>query len=117
VLCDPNQIEQALLAIEINATEAMPDGGTLSVDLVNVPQTGTVRIVLTDTGLGIRDEDLPHIFEPFYTTKSEGKGTGLGLAVAFGIIERHGGSISVQSELHRGTTFTIQLPQRSIQNQ
>jgi len=112
VVCDPSQIEQALLAIEINAVEAMPDGGTFRLELSQDRQTDSVKILLSDTGIGIRDEDLPHIFEPFYTTKHEGKGTGLGLAVVFGIVERHGGSISVQSTLHQGTVFTIQLPKK-----
>jgi two-component system, NtrC family, sensor kinase len=108
--CDPNQIEQALLAIEINAVEAMPEGGTIRIALFDDALTDSVRIEISDTGIGIGDEDMPHIFEPFYTTKHDGKGTGLGLAVVYGIIERHGGSIRVDSKVQEGTTFIITLP-------
>lgn len=110
LLCDPYQIEQALLALEINAVEAMPEGGVLSISINSVPELEAVRLKISDTGIGIREEDIPHIFEPFFTTKKEGKGTGLGLSIVYGIIERHGGSIAVQSRLHEGTTFTITLP-------
>lgn len=114
VECDSEQILQALLALEINAVEAMPSEGKLSIEVKKTGQN-ELTIALSDTGLGIRDEDLPHIFEPFFTTKKEGKGTGLGLAVVYGIIERHNGKISVASEINKGTTFTISLPiQRKI---
>lgn len=109
VRCDAEQIQQALLALQINAVEAMPTGGNLKITAFNAPP-GEITIKFIDTGTGIRDEDLPHIFEPFYTTKREGKGTGLGLAVVYGIIERHGGKISVDSTVNHGTTFTITLP-------
>ncbi|MFI5252599.1 MAG: sensor histidine kinase [Bacteroidota bacterium] len=108
--CDPNQIEQALLAIEINAVEAMPEGGTIRIFLSDDIQKESIRIEIGDTGIGIRDEDMPHIFEPFYTTKHDGKGTGLGLAVVYGIVERHGGFIQVKSKVHEGTTFILELP-------
>jgi signal transduction histidine kinase len=108
--CDQNQIEQALLAIEINAVEAMPEGGTIRIVLFDDPTTNTARIEISDTGIGISNEDLQHIFEPFYTTKHDEKGTGLGLSVVYGIIERHGGSIQVNSKLYEGTTFIIKLP-------
>lgn len=111
VWCDPEQIEQALLALEINAVEAMPQKGILRVAVMNAPQT-EITIAVSDTGNGIPEEDLPHIFEPFFTTKLDGKGTGLGLAVVYGIIERHGGKISVRSVVNRGTTFTMTLPVR-----
>jgi two-component system NtrC family sensor kinase len=114
VWCDAEQIQQALLAMEINAVEAMPEHGSLRIEAVNKAPSG-VGITIADTGLGIRDEDLPHIFEPFFTTKKEGKGTGLGLAVVYGIIERHGGKITVDSVVNRGTTFTITLPARPPQ--
>lgn len=111
VRCDAEQILQALLALEINAVEAMPQGGTLRIEsAVSGNETVTIRII--DSGIGIHSDDLPHIFEPFYTTKKEGKGTGLGLAVVYGIIERHGGTISVESAHNAGTTFTITLPQQ-----
>lgn len=109
VKCDAEQILQAFLALEINAVEAMPQGGSLTIATAN-PSDSEVSITISDTGTGIRDEDLPHIFEPFFTTKKEGKGTGLGLAVVYGIVERHGGTISVHSAADRGTTFTITVP-------
>lgn len=106
--CDEEQILQALLALEINAVEAMPQGGELRIEAF--PTADAVVIRIGDNGIGIHEEDLPHIFEPFFTTKKEGKGTGLGLAVVYGIIERHGGKITVESEHNKGTTFTITLP-------
>ncbi len=109
VVCDKEQLLQALLALEINAVEAMPNDGKL---FIEVKKTGEneLTIALSDSGIGIRNEDLPHIFEPFFTTKKEGKGTGLGLAVVYGIIERHNGKITVASQINKGTTFTITLP-------
>ncbi|MHB1050220.1 MAG: ATP-binding protein [Bacteroidota bacterium] len=107
--CDAEQILQAMLALEINAVEAMPHGGELRIELFPQPPD-TVVIHISDSGIGIREEDLPHVFEPFFTTKKEGKGTGLGLAVVYGIIERHGGKIAVESAHNKGTTFTITLP-------
>lgn len=112
LIADPSQLEQAFLAIAINAVEAMPGGGTLRVTVSEDHATQSLNIAFSDTGVGIRDEDLPHIFEPFFTTKRDGKGTGLGLAVSYGIIERHGGTIHVTSRLHEGTTFTISLPRQ-----
>lgn len=109
VECDSEQILQALLALEINAVEAMPNEGKLSVELKKIEEN-KIAITISDSGIGIRDEDLPHVFEPFFTTKKEGKGTGLGLAVVYGIIERHNGNITVASQLNKGTIFTITLP-------
>jgi two-component system NtrC family sensor kinase len=109
VVCDSEQILQALLALEINAVEAMPHEGKLSIEVKKTDEN-ELTIALSDSGIGIRDEDLPHIFEPFFTTKKEGKGTGLGLAVVYGIVERHNGTITVASHVNRGTTFTITLP-------
>lgn len=109
-VCDPSQIEQALIALEINAVEAMDDGGAFRLEMTEDAATDSIRITISDTGTGIRDEDLPHIFEPFYTTKQEGKGTGLGLAVVYGIVERHGGTVQVQTALGAGTTFILQFP-------
>lgn len=108
--CAPQQIEQALLAIEINAIEAMPEGGALKLEAHRNTASDTILITVADSGIGIPDDALPHIFEPFFTTKENGKGTGLGLAVVYGIIERHGGTINVQSKLQGGTTFTLLLP-------
>ena len=115
LFCAPEQIEQALLAIEINAVEAMPEGGTLTLNACRINETGAIQITIADTGIGISDDAMPHIFEPFFTTKENGKGTGLGLAVVYGIVERHGGSITVQSQPHAGTTFTLLLPPNTMQ--
>ncbi|NUN68469.1 MAG: HAMP domain-containing protein [Bacteroidetes bacterium] len=109
VECDGEQIQQMLLALQINAVEAMQNEGTLTITLRRISE-GVVMLTVGDTGVGIRPEDLPHVFEPFYTTKKEGKGTGLGLAVVYGIVERHHGTITVDSAPNKGTTFTIHLP-------
>ncbi len=109
-ICDPQQIEQALIALEINAIEAMPGGGTLKLTMKKLEGRDEIEIKVTDNGIGINDDDLEHIFEPFFTTKKDGKGTGLGLAVVHGIIERHNGRIEVDSKPGIGTTFTISLP-------
>ncbi len=110
IMCDPQQIEQALIALEINSIEAMPDGGFLRIQLTKVKPSRSVEIKVIDTGIGIAQGDIDHIFEPFYTTKKDGKGTGLGLAVVHGIVERHNGSIKVESKINVGTTVTITLP-------
>jgi two-component system NtrC family sensor kinase len=115
--CDAHQLEEALLALEINAVEAMPAGGTFRVTVKEIEYLNTVQIAVSDTGNGIKEEDMPHIFEPFYTTKKDGKGTGLGLSVVYGIIERHSGSISVDSKPGFGTTFIITLPRQTALNE
>jgi signal transduction histidine kinase len=112
--CDAHQLEEALLALEINAVEAMPAGGTFRIFVKELEHLNAVQIAVIDTGTGIKEEDMPHIFEPFYTTKKDGKGTGLGLSVVYGIIERHSGSISVDSKPGFGTTFTITLPRQTV---
>ncbi len=109
MLCDGNQIQQALLALFVNAVEAMTGGGTLRL-VVDRDAAGNTIITVADTGTGISAEELPHIFEPFYTTKKEGNGVGLGLSVVYGIVERHGGTVSVQSEPGKGTVFTLTFP-------
>jgi two-component system NtrC family sensor kinase len=111
VVCDPAQIEQVVLALSVNAIEAMPEGGVLGIK-TEPSGDGGVRIVVSDTGVGITADVRAHIFEPFFTTKgdAEGKGLGLGLAVVYGIVQRHGGTIDVASEVERGSTFTIYLP-------
>ena len=117
LMCDGAQIEQALLALCINAVEAMPEGGDLSVRTSGLGASG-VTIEVADSGVGMDEEVRAHIFEPFFTTKTEGdaKGLGLGLAVVYGIIQRHGGSIDVASRPGSGTTFTVVLPGRSSPN-
>jgi two-component system, NtrC family, sensor kinase len=108
VLCDGQKIEQALIAVFINAIEAMPDGGNLTISIDREDQWLVLRI--TDEGKGILEKDLPLIFEPFYSTKGDNKGTGLGLPVAYGIINQHKGKIIVESTSSRGTTFKIIFP-------
>ncbi len=109
VMCDKDQLQQAFLAILVNAVEAMPDGGTLSIKTDSDSDKKKVKIQIQDTGSGISPEDLTHIFEPFFTTKKEGKGVGLGLSVCYGIIERHDGKINVKSTVGQGSTFIIEL--------
>ncbi len=116
VECDPNQIQQVLIALMVNAIEAMgatadrPEGGKLSVEARQDPGGGGFSIMVADTGIGMTEDTKTHMFEPFFTTKQEGKGVGLGLAVAYGIIQRHHGTIDVDSAPGRGTAFTISLP-------
>lgn len=108
--CDPSQIEQVLLAVIVNAADAMPKGGNLWIDSHLSRDASQVVLTVRDDGSGIPPEILPKIFDPFVTTKESGHGTGLGLAVSRGIIERHGGKISIESEVGKGTTVTILLP-------
>ena len=115
VMCDKDQIQQAVLAILVNAVEAMSGGGTLTLKTSSDSNKKKVRIEIQDTGSGISPKDLPHIFEPFFTTKKEGKGVGLGLSVSYGIIERHEGKINVHSVVGQGTTFIIELPQQMLE--
>jgi two-component system NtrC family sensor kinase len=109
--CDAGQVQQALLVILMNAVEAMPHGGRLSIESAYDPARRLGRVVVTDEGPGIPPEILSHIFEPFFTTKEEGKGTGLGLAIALGIVQQHGGNIEVLSTAQKGTAFTVLLPE------
>jgi two-component system, NtrC family, sensor kinase len=110
VECDANQIQQAILVLLVNASEAMPKGGSLMVSTHLDPASEQVSIRVKDTGSGIRPEVLPHIFEPFFTTKENQLRTGLGLAVAHSIVEQHGGEISVRSTPGEGTEFSVALP-------
>jgi len=110
--CDSAQIQQVFLALLMNAVEAMPHGGRLKVEAAYNAERREAQIVVGDDGMGIPEEVLPHIFEPFFTTKAEGKGIGLGLAVAFGIVQQHGGKIAVSSTPQKGTTFTVTLPEK-----
>jgi CheY-like chemotaxis protein len=112
VRADPVQMEQVILNLAVNARDAMPHGGRLMIETSNV-ELGTVsvvRVVVTDTGVGMSDQVRDHLFEPFFTTKEVGKGTGLGLATAYGIVQQSGGSISVTSRPGEGATFVIDLP-------
>ena len=108
VNADGGQIQQAVIALGTNAIDAMPEGGKLTLRAFN--QANGVVIEIEDTGVGIAPENLSKVFEPFFTTKEVGRGTGLGLAVCYGIITDHGGRLSVRSNLGVGTTFSILLP-------
>jgi two-component system NtrC family sensor kinase len=105
-----SQLKQVLMNIIVNAAEAMHDSGTLTITTSPAPDRKTVYVEFTDTGEGIPEENFNRIFDPFFTTKEVGKGTGLGLATSYGIVEDHGGKISVKSKVGEGTTFTIELP-------
>jgi two-component system NtrC family sensor kinase len=107
--CDPGQIEQVLVALIINAIDAMPRGGNLWLS-TRSQGAKELSFEVKDDGSGISPEILERMFEPFLTTKESGKGVGLGLAVSQNIIERHRGRIDVQSEVGKGTTFTVSLP-------
>ncbi len=108
VFADGNELQQALVALCVNAVEAMKDGGSLRVHVSG--DEASVSIDVEDTGTGIAADALPHIFEPFFSTKEKESGVGLGLAVVYGIVHRHKGIIGVESEPGRGTAFHIVLP-------
>jgi len=108
VMADPDQLQQVLANLMLNAIQAMPEGGTLTLH-TSADSEGKVRIDVQDTGVGISKENMQKLFTPFFTTRKEVKGVGLGLAVAHGIIERHKGRIEVNSEEGKGSTFTISL--------
>ncbi len=122
VEADPNQVEQVLLNLYVNAGQAMPGGGELYLQTENVTlddsytrhfsvQAGDyVKISIADTGIGMDEKTIKRIFDPFFTTKDMGRGTGLGLASAYGIIKNHGGIINADSILNKGTTFNVFLP-------
>ncbi len=108
VLADINQLQQVFLNILLNAYDAMSNGGTLRI--VTGLVMDRVDIAFSDTGVGIPSENLTRIFDPFFTTKEVGKGTGLGLSISYGIVEQHGGTIEVKSQVGEGSTFTVHLP-------
>jgi two-component system NtrC family sensor kinase len=110
ILIDVNQIKQVINNLALNAADAMPDGGELKIETSFVEDENSIQVSFKDTGAGIAAENLGKIFDPFFTTKDPGKGTGLGLAVIYGIIERHNGRITVQSVQGDGTEFIIKLP-------
>ncbi len=112
--CDPAQIQQAVVALVVNAIEAVSvcSNTEKKVGIEVIESPTVVEIKVADTGIGMTEEVKAHIFEPFYTTKTDGKGVGLGLAVVFGIIQRHNGTINVESSPGRGTFFTFVLPKQ-----
>jgi len=105
-----NRIKQVIINLLTNAIKAMPHGGRLMVEGAPSEDRRYVKITIRDTGVGISATVLPHIFDPFFTTGEVGQGTGLGLSVSYGIIKRHGGTISVESEPGAGSAFTVALP-------
>jgi two-component system cell cycle sensor histidine kinase/response regulator CckA len=127
VRADPNQLQQALANLAVNARDAMPEGGELRFGLRRFmlrrsDRTGMepgewIALSISDTGIGIPPEVMPHLYEPFYTTKDVGEGTGLGLAQVYGIVKQHDGFIDVDTKLGSGTTFTIYLPFVPVQKE
>lgn len=116
ILLDANQIQQVFMNILLNAADAMPAGGVLNITTFLVSEDSFMQIKFTDTGCGIPEKNLNKIFDPFFTTKADKKGTGLGLAVSYGIIDRHRGQIEAQSEEGKGTTFIIKLPLKATED-
>ena len=109
---DPSQIERVFMNLIINAAEAMNGSGQLTSSTSFDSHENFIEVKFTDTGQGITKEDLARIFDPFFTTKEVGHGTGLGLAISYGIVKEHGGTISVESKVSKGTTFSVRLPVR-----
>jgi two-component system cell cycle sensor histidine kinase/response regulator CckA len=123
VLADPGQIEQVIVNLAVNASDAMPDGGKLTIEISDAEDAATpdsterplpavpmTTLSVTDTGIGMDSETLERVFEPFFTTKGPGKGTGLGLSTVYGIVRQSGGTVTAHSEKGRGSTFTVHLP-------
>ncbi len=113
---DPAQLKDVFLNIIVNAGEAMPEGGKLTISSHSVGEEA-VAVSFTDTGCGIPEENLSRIFNPFFTTKQIGHGTGLGLAISYGIVKMHKGQVSVKSRVGEGSTFTVQLPRHLSLNE
>jgi len=110
VVIDPSEMQQVFMNMVINAAEAMNGTGQLTLATRLDPEDDSIQVALSDTGHGIRAEDVERIFDPFFTTKDVGHGTGLGLAISYGVVKEHNGTISVESEVGKGTTFTVRLP-------
>jgi PAS domain S-box-containing protein len=113
---DFNQLQQCAINLIFNAIDAMPDGGTLTLNGGHDREKDRVFVIVKDSGKGISPENLPHIFEPFFTTKNEGYGVGLGLSTVYGIVEQHKGFITVESPLGEGAAFRLELPAAGSQD-
>src|SRR5205085_9113745 len=124
---DPAQIEQVVLNLIVNARDAMPEGGNVTIRTVNSELDETfvrvhpgsragsyVSLAVADTGIGMDENVKARIFEPFFTTKGENQGTGLGLAIVYGVVKQTGAYIAVDSEINRGTTFTVYFPRLKV---
>jgi len=130
IVGDVQQINQLIMNLAINARDAMPEGGTITITTRQMPTVGALArrftipgielcqvIEIADTGVGMDDETKERIFEPFFTTKDAGRGTGLGMSIAFSVARRHGGFIDVESEVGKGTAFSIYLPVRPVEKE
>jgi two-component system NtrC family sensor kinase len=106
---NPRDLQQVFLNLFLNAIQAMPDGGLLTIQGKTI-EGQAIEVEVTDTGVGIPEENIESVFDPFFTTKEVGAGTGLGLAVSYGIIEKHNGTITLRSKVGEGTTFVVRLP-------
>jgi two-component system NtrC family sensor kinase len=113
IFCSPNQIKQACIAILVNASEAVSEYGEIVIRTKN-PDSNSVRLEISDNGSGISPDDIPHIFEPFFSTKRDARGIGLGLPIVHGIVQNHKGKVEVDSVVGRGTTVSIILPLRKV---
>ena len=111
VCIDTSQIQQVFVNIIMNAGEAMDGQGTLTIITSTGAEPRRIEISFADTGCGIREADMAHLFEPFFTTKEVGHGTGLGLSISHGIVQKHGGTLSVHSCVGQGATFVVSLPE------
>jgi two-component system NtrC family sensor kinase len=113
IFCNPGQIKQACVALLVNASEAVSENGEIIIHTLN-PDNNTIRLEISDDGSGISAEDLPHIFEPFFSTKREAAGIGLGLPIVHGIVQNHNAKIEVTSTVGKGTTISINFPLRKV---
>jgi two-component system NtrC family sensor kinase len=110
VMADKSQLQQVFMNVLMNAVQAMQEKGVITITTRHNAAASSVELLISDTGCGIPPEEVDQIFDPFFTSKASGQGTGLGLSIAYGIITSHRGSISVASEVGKGSTFTIRLP-------